>query len=84
MPSIRFMLGAVALGASALLATPAAHADTIPEDAVVLSCTEVFPEKLQKYLKLLLRLFDFLKVFLKLIQFDFHLYLVKSLQLQEF
>jgi hypothetical protein len=41
MPSIRFLLGAVALGASALLATPAAHADTIPEDAVVLSCTEV-------------------------------------------
>lgn len=42
MTSIRFMLGAVTLGLSALLATPAADADTIPEDAVVLSCTEVF------------------------------------------
>ncbi len=41
MTSIRFMLGAVTLGLAALLATPAAHADTIPEDAVVLSCTEV-------------------------------------------
>ncbi|WP_440959782.1 hypothetical protein ACFELO_06790 [Oceanicaulis sp. LC35] len=41
MTSIRFMLGAVALGLSALLATPAAQASTIPEDAVVLSCTPV-------------------------------------------
>lgn len=41
MTSIRFMLGAVTLGLAALLTTPAAYADTIPEDAVVLSCTEV-------------------------------------------
>ncbi|HCR65051.1 MULTISPECIES: hypothetical protein [Oceanicaulis] len=41
MKSVRFMLSAAVLGLASLLATPAAQASTIPEDAVVLSCTEV-------------------------------------------
>lgn len=42
MKSLINIAGALALGTAALLATPAAQADTIPEDAVVLSCKEVF------------------------------------------
>ena len=41
MKSVRFVLGAAALGLSALLMAPAAQASTIPEDAVVLYCTAV-------------------------------------------